>query len=73
MAHECPGLSHWRKRIGDQLDTLLQENLRIGVTSGPLMKSDLGRLTVGTTVSPKNLTLPTDAEFLETAVRQLAT
>jgi len=28
--HERSGLSHWRKRIGDRLDVLLAESLRVG-------------------------------------------
>ena len=29
FAHERSGLSHWRKRLGDKLDILLQESLRV--------------------------------------------
>ncbi len=29
LPHERSGMSHWRKRIGDRLDILLQESLRI--------------------------------------------
>ena len=64
-------MSHWRKRIGDKLDILLAETLRIAHDSGALKKSDLARVTVDTTVQPKNVTFPTDAKLLETAIRQL--
>jgi len=74
--HELPrersGLSHWRKRIGDKLEILLQESLRIAEDSGALTKRDLARVTVDTTVQPKNVAFPTDAKLLETAIRQLA-
>jgi len=64
-------MSHWRKRIGDKLDILLAESLRIAHDSGALKKSDLARVTVDTTVQPKNISFPTDAKLLLTAIRQL--
>jgi IS5 family transposase len=71
LPHERSGMSHWRKRIGDRLNILLQESLRIAHDTGALKKSDLARVTVDTTVQPKNVTFPTDAKLLETAIRQL--
>ncbi len=72
LPHERSGMSHWRKRVGDHLDILLQETLRIAHDTGALKKSDLARVTVDTTVQPKNIAFPTDARLLETAIRQLA-
>ncbi len=60
-----------RPRIGDKLDILLQETLRIAQATGALKKRDLARVTVDTTVQPKNVTFPTDAKLLETAIQQL--
>jgi len=71
LPHERSGMSHWRKRIGDRLDILLQESLRIAHDTGALQKSDLARVTIDTTVQPKNVAFPTDAGLLETAIRQL--
>lgn len=71
LRHERSGMSHWRKHIGERLDTLLAETLRIAHDSGALKKSDLTRVTVDTTVQPKNVTFPTDAKLLETAIQQL--
>jgi len=71
LPHERSGLSHWRKRIGDRLDILLAETLRIAHDSGALKKNDLARVTIDTTVQPKNVAFPTDAKLLETAIRQL--
>jgi IS5 family transposase len=71
LVHERSGMSHWRKRIGDRLDILLAESLRIAHDTGALNKRDLARVTVDTTVQPKNITFPTDAKLLETAIRQL--
>ena len=72
LPHERSGLSHWRKRLGDKLELLLAESLRIAHDTGALRKDDLARVTVDTTVQPKNITFPTDAKLLETAIQQLA-
>ena len=69
--HERSGLTHWRKRISDKLDILLQETLRIAHDTGALKKSDLARVTVDTTVQPKNITFPTDTKLMLTAIKQL--
>jgi IS5 family transposase len=71
LVHERSGMSHWRNRIGDKLDILLQESLRIAHDTGALKKRDLTRVTVDTTVQPKNVTFPTDAKLLEIAIQQL--
>ncbi len=71
LHHERSGLSHWRKRIGDRLDILLAETLRVAHDAGALKKSDLARVTIDTTVQPKNVAFPTDAKLLETAIHQL--
>ncbi len=72
LVHERSGMSHWRRRIGDRLDILLAETLRVAHDSGALKKSDLARVTVDTTVQPKNVAFSTDAKLLETAIHQLA-
>jgi len=69
--HERSGMSHWRKRIGDKLDVLLAETLRVAHETGALRKRDLARITVDTTVQPKNITFPTDAKLMLTAIEQL--
>ena len=71
LPHERSGMSHWRKRIGDRLDILLAETLRVAHDAGALKKSDLARVIIDTTVQPKNIAFPTDAKLLETAIRQL--
>ncbi len=71
LPHERSGMSHWRKRIGDHLDILLAESLRLAHDTGALKKSDLARVTIDTTVQPKNVAFPTDAGLLEAAIRQL--
>ncbi len=54
--HERSDLSHWRKRLGDKLELLLAESLRVAHDSGALRTRDLERVTVDTTVQPKDVT-----------------
>ncbi len=51
-------MSHWRRRIGDHLDILLAETLRVAHDAGALKKSDLARVIIDTTVQPKNAAFP---------------
>ena len=69
--HERSDLSHWRKRLGDKLDLLLAESLRVAHESGALRTRDLARVTVDTTVQPKNIAFPTDAKLLHAAIKGL--
>jgi len=69
--HERSDLSHWRKRLGDKLERLLAESLRVAHASGALRTRDLARVTVDTTVQPKNITFPTDAKLLHAAIKGL--
>src|SRR5207253_8841338 len=62
--HERSDLSHWRRRLGNKLELLLAESLRVAHGSGALRTKDLARVTVDTTVQPKNITFPTDAKLL---------
>jgi IS5 family transposase len=67
--HERSDLSHWRKRLGDKLELLLAESLRVAHASGALRRQDLKRVTIDTTVQPKNISFPTDAKLLHAAIR----
>src|SRR3974390_982281 len=69
--HERSDLSHWRKRLGDKVELLLAESLRVAHESGALRTKDLARVTVDTTVQPKNITFPTDAKLLPAAIKGL--
>ncbi len=69
--HERSDLSHWRSRLGDKLELLLAESLRIAHQAGALRTSDLARVTVDTTVQPKAITFPTDAKLLHAAIKGL--
>jgi transposase, IS5 family len=69
--HERSDLSHWRQRLGDKLELLLAESLRIAHDAGALRTRDLKRVTVDTTVQPKAITFPTDAKLLHAAIKGL--
>jgi IS5 family transposase len=69
--HERSDLSHWRKRLGDKLELLLAESLRVAHQSGALRTRDLKRVTVDTTVQPKAITFPTDPKLLHAAIKGL--
>ena len=69
--HERSDLTHWRKRIGEKLDKLLAESLRVAHKVGALETKDLARVTVDTTVQPKDITFPTDAKLTHAAIKGL--
>lgn len=69
--HERSDLSHWRKRLGDKLELLLAESLRVAHETGAVRTRDLKRVTVDTTVQPKAITFPTDAKLVHAAIRGL--
>jgi len=69
--HERSDLSHWRKRLGEKLELLLAESLRVAHEAGALRTKDLKRVTVDTTVQPKAITFPTDAKLLHSAIKGL--
>src|SRR5205807_1843857 len=69
--HERSDLSHWRKRLGGKLELLLAESLRVAHENGALRTKDLARVTVDTTVQPKDITFPTDAKLLHAAIKGL--
>ena len=49
----------------------MAESLRVAHASGALRAGDLKRVTVDTTVQPKNISFPTDAKLLHAAIRGL--
>jgi IS5 family transposase len=61
-------LSNWRKRMGgEKVRAFLQESLSIATKIGAVRPSQLCKVTVGTTVEPKNVMFPTDARLLNRA------
>lgn len=69
--HERSDLSHWRERLGDKMELLLAESLRVAHEAGALRSQDLKRVTVDTAVQPKAITFPTDAKLLHAAIKGL--
>lgn len=69
--HERSDLNRWRKRLGDKLELLLAESLRVAHSAGALRSQDLKRVTVDTTVQPKAITFPTDTKLLHAAIKGL--
>jgi transposase, IS5 family len=54
-----------------RLELLPAESLRVAHASGALQSKDLKRVTVDTTVQPKNISFLTDAKLLHAAIRGL--
>jgi IS5 family transposase len=69
--HERSDLSHWRGRLGDKLELLLAERLRVAHQAGALRSNDLACVTVDTTVQPKAISFPTDAKLVHAAIKGL--
>jgi transposase, IS5 family len=66
--HERSDLSHLGKRLADRRELLLAESLRVAHASGALRSQDVKRVTVDTTVQPKNVSFPTDANAILSAI-----
>ncbi len=64
--HEAPfdrsSMTRWRQRLGEEkLIELIKESLATAERTGALATKDVRRVTVDTTVQPKNVAFPTDA------------
>jgi hypothetical protein len=55
----------------EALELLLAESLRLAHESGALRSKDQARVTVDTTMQPKNIAFPTDAKLLHEAIKGL--
>lgn len=76
FCHEAPfdrsSLTRWRQRLGEaKLAELIKESLAAAEREGALRLKDVKRVTVDTTVQPKNIAFPTDAKLLYTAIVRL--
>ncbi len=74
--HEAPfdrsSLTRWRQRLGEEhLSELIKESLATALRTGALAPGDVRRVTVDTTVQPKNIAFPTDAKLLYTSMTRL--
>lgn len=76
FCHEAPfdrsSMTRWRQRLGDdKLAELIKESLATAHRTGALRLGDVRRVTVDTTVQPKNIAFPTDAKLLYTSIIRL--
>ena len=74
--HEKPihrgDLGRWRKRIGEEgLEHLLGETIQLGLETEVVKPSSLKRVSVDTTVQPKNIAHPTDSKLLNRSRERL--
>jgi len=74
--HKLPfdrsSMTRWRQRMGEErLATLLQESLGVATRTGAAKPSDFAKLSVDTTVMPKNVMFPTDAKLMHRARERL--
>ena len=74
--HELPvnasSLTRWRQRLGEQgMESLLSATIEAALESKAVKARDLKRITVDTTVQPKNISFPTDAKLLHAAIKGL--
>jgi IS5 family transposase len=67
--HERSDLSHGHKRLGDKMELLLVESVRVLHETGALRSQDLKRVAVDITVQPRAITFPT--ELLHAAINGL--
>lgn len=76
FCHRLPfdrsSLTHWRRRLGEgELAALIQESLAVAHKSRALASRDLERMVVDTTVQPKAIAHPTDAQLCHQALEKL--
>src|SRR2546428_8807371 len=72
LVFDRSSLTRWRQRMGeDKLKALLQESLAVATRTDAMKPSDLARVVIDTTVQPKAVMFPTDAQLLNRARERL--
>ena len=70
LVFDRSSLTRWRQRMGeDKLKTLLQESLAVATRTDAMKPSDLARVVIDTTVQPKAVMFPTDAQTAQPGAR----
>jgi len=65
-------MTRWRQRLGEEkLTELIRESLATATRTGALRVQDTRRVTVDTTVQPKNVAFPTDAKLFYSSIVRL--
>ncbi len=71
LQHQMPlhptTLIKWRNRVGDKLETLLAETIKVAQATDLITASETHHVNVDTTVQEKNITFPTDAKLYQKA------
>ena len=66
LQHQLPlhptSLIKWRNRVGDKLDALLTETIKVASENQVIKASETKHVNVDSTVQEKNITFPTDAK-----------
>ena len=78
LQHDLPlhptSLVKWRQRMGDKLEVLLEETIKVAMESKALRRTAVKHVNVDTTVQEKAIAFPTDARLYqkmrETLVRE---
>ena len=78
LQHELPlhptSLVRWRHRVGDKLEVLLEETVKVAMETKALKRTAVKHVNVDTTVQEKAIAFPTDARLYhkmrETLVRE---
>ena len=69
LQHELPlhptSLVKWRHRMGDKLEVLLAETVKVAMEAGALKSEALKHVNVDTTVQEKAIAFPTDARLYQ--------
>ncbi len=75
LQHKLPlhptSLIKWRNRVGDKLDSLLAETIKVAQECKLLKASETRHVNVDTTVQEKNITFPTDAKLYHKSTTEL--
>lgn len=71
LQHEVPlhptTLIKWRNRVGDKLEFLLQETIKVAQEVKLIKAAEIHHVNVDTTVQEKNISFPTDAKLYQRA------
>lgn len=69
LQHELPlhptSLVKWRQRMGDKLEILLEETIKVAMESKALKRTAIKHVNVDTTVQEKAIAFPTDARLYQ--------
>ena len=75
LQHDFPlhptSLVKWRKRVGQQVEVLLQETILVSVEQRMVSAKEFEHVNVDTTVQEKNITYPTDAKLYQKAREEI--